>query len=56
MNTVIAFPKKEKQQIYDSKPSAGATLFMHVGKTTLIAHLVKPQGQRYASSGRTQLR
>ncbi len=45
MSHVIAFRRPTKRQ---SAPNAmrGATLFLHIKNTSLIAHLAKPQGQR----------
>lgn len=38
---VIAFKPKEKQ-----RPTGGVTLFFHVRRTTLIAHLAAPRRPR----------
>ncbi|SMX24020.1 hypothetical protein [Boseongicola aestuarii] len=45
MNNVIAF---RRPAAHTSAPSIlrGATLFLHIKNTSLIAHLAKPQGQR----------
>ncbi|MBT8458601.1 MAG: hypothetical protein HKP37_08205 [Boseongicola sp.] len=45
MTNVIAFRRPAERQIND-RPMRGATLFLHIKQTALIAHLAKPQGNR----------
>ena len=45
MSNVIAFRRPAERQIRDRAPR-GATLFIHINRTSLIAHLAKPQGHR----------
>jgi hypothetical protein len=44
MNTVIDFPRPEPREQLPTTID-GATLFMHIRKTTLIVHLGSPQTQ-----------
>ncbi len=44
MSNVIAFPRPEPR-IASMKAIEGATLFMHIRKTTLIVHLANAQPQ-----------
>jgi hypothetical protein len=44
MSTVIAFPRTEPREKLPT-PIDGATLFMHIRKTTLIVHLGGAQTQ-----------
>jgi len=47
MNTkVIEFPRFEPRRTAVNFQTSGATMFMHYGKTTLIAHLAKPRGTK----------
>ena len=51
MNNVIAF----RRPILRSNATdtlRGATLFLHIKNTSLIAHLAKPQGQRDVKAGK----
>ena len=45
MTNVIAFRRPAERHIND-RPRQGATLFLHIKQTSLIAHLAKPQGNR----------
>jgi len=45
MNNVIAF-RRPAERLSDTRPMGGATLFLHLKNTSLIAHLAKPLGQR----------
>jgi hypothetical protein len=51
MKNIIAFPKDRARQ---PAPRAieGATLFIHVRKATLIAHLARPLAARNEMTGR----
>ncbi|MBT8414366.1 MAG: hypothetical protein KJO30_08560 [Boseongicola sp.] len=49
MNNVIAF-RRPIARAQAPNAMRGATLFLHIKNTSLIAHLAKPQGQRAAKT------
>ena len=51
MNNVIAF-RRPTARISEPRPMRGATLFLHIKNTSLIAHLAKPLGQRDVKAGK----
>ena len=51
MNNVIAF-RQPNARICAPTAARGATLFLHIKNTSLIAHLAKPQGQRDVKTGK----
>jgi len=56
MDNVIVFPTKTQPAAAKRPAYEGATLFMHMRKTTLIVHLVNPRGTRTAAVGSTNKR
>ncbi len=46
MSNVVAFPQTRAIKPREPRAIEGATMFMHMRKVTLIAHLSKPRANR----------
>lgn len=53
MKNVIVFPGRKEKSARTPREIEGATLFIHLRKSSLIAHLAHPRADRIANTGRT---